>query len=149
MRFEKKIGPLLKEREKTFGIYKKLIDKATQEKDRDKVAQLRSEGRHEDRMIQYEIDCVVTGELTSEAQSLFVPLPSRDNEKYWQESALSGDDRKYLSDEGVSVLRDSIRDERRKRHDNKRATVELVVKVVTMATGLIGACIGLASVLKN
>jgi len=148
MRYERKIAPLQKKSEKDRALYDKLLREATKAKNRDEIEALRSEASDQHRIMQFEIDSVVTGELTREAELLFVPIPPRSDEKYWRESWLVEEIR-HLTPEGVQLLRDAIRDERKKRREVRFGWIEIVSKIVALATGLIGAVIGLVATLKK
>ena len=147
MNFERRIAPLLKEREKNRAFFGKLIRAEKQKKDRDAVQSLISEFHSEDEVIEMRIDALITHTLVSDAESLFLPVPERSDKKLWKESYTSG--QYCLSPEGISLLRDAIRDEKKKRREVRFAYIEVIGKVVAMLTGLVGACIGLASILRR
>lgn len=72
-------------------------------------------------------------------------LKSRpEGERYYQTSPYTG--RTRLNADGIEAVRSSIRKEERARREKRLALVDMLVKVATASTGLIGALIGLAAV---
>ena len=148
MKFEKRIAPLLKKREKNRAFYNKLIRAEQRKADNSEYDNLVSEFNHEDDMIQMEIDSFLTNSIINEAEALYLPIPSRSETKYWKDSQYATHGI-YLSAQGISLLRDAIRDERKKRREIRFSYIEVTGKVVVMLTGLVGVCIGLVSILKK
>ena len=102
----------------------------------------------EDGILGDEIDSLATEELTNKAERYFLPVPPRDHKRYWKDSYLP--DRSIdLTAEGVTLLRDAIREEERKRRESRLAVLDATAKIVVTLTGLIGVCIGLASILRK
>jgi hypothetical protein len=149
LRYEFKLRRLQRERQRVDHFYAEKLSSARKNpKNGDDVRSLESEASHEWHLATDEIRGLVTEELTSVAERLFVPVPSWKEEKFWSESYIPGE-QKFLTTEGVSHLRDLIRDERKKRREARLSQFDLVSKVIVTLTGLIGACIGLVSILKK
>jgi hypothetical protein len=83
---------------------------------------------------------LTTAHLLEQARRLQLPIPDFDDEKYWTESEIFGG--KQLTTEGVTKLRADIRMERKARWDFYSGHITLLI-------GLLGAIIGVVSVLKG
>ena len=81
-----------------------------------------------------------TERLLKIANKLIVPIPSFSDETAWEE--LSPYRKICLTNKGIFELKKSIRLEKKERRD-------IVFSLITILIGLIGALIGLISVLKN
>ena len=105
-----------------------------------------SEWSNEASMAEDSVNSIVTARLIAKANKLDLPLPpypaqgGQQNE-CWYKSYYQGY-RYLLSAQGRASLRDSIRKEQRERFEAK-------ARWVTLCTGIIGATIGLVSVLTN
>jgi len=83
----------------------------------------------------------VTDYLIDEARRNFVPIPDRDEPGMWEEChQLSL--RQVLTNKGVSILRQSLREERKSRH-------EWWILALSTLVGIIGALTGLIAVMKD
>ena len=148
-RFEHELRKLQKAQDKRRATCSKLLFEARQQKkSEDEVARISAEASLDDSILGDEIDSLVTEELTNKAERYFIPVPPRDDQRYWKKSYIP-DDGTYLIAEGIAKLRDSIRDEEKKRRESRLAVLDATAKIVVMLTGLIGACIGLASILRK
>jgi hypothetical protein len=100
--------------------------------------------RHEERFALDEwdnaIDVLTTAHLLQEARRFQLPVPDSDDETYWAESFTFGG--RHLTAAGIAKLRSDIRLERKARWD-------LVSSRLTLLIGLLGALIGLVSILKK
>jgi hypothetical protein len=76
--------------------------------------------------------------LTSKAYRLIVAIPTSSDEGMWEED--HGDGRRYLTEKGIGALRAAIRAE-------QKARVEMFLMWMPGVVGILGALIGLASVL--
>jgi len=145
LRLSFKVWRAQRARDREVAYYLKLIKQATTpEAKRD----LDGEGSMFLRMRDAEIEDLVTGHLVSKAEQLFIPIPPREDKKYWTESS-QDHSRRVLSHAGISQIRDLIRDEQRKNREARLASIEMVSKILAFATGLVGACIGLISMLRK
>lgn len=91
---------------------------------------------------------LTSNSLEFEARSLWLPIPPKDDAARWEEFT-DNTNTHYLSPLGMTELRAAIRKERAER----RAVMEWWIKTLGAAlgilTGLIGALIGLVSILKK
>jgi hypothetical protein len=87
-----------------------------------------------------EIDVLTTAHLLQQARRLQLPIPDPGDDQYWAESGMFGG--KHLTAAGVTKLRSEIRTERKARWDSIAAQITLLI-------GLLGALIGVLSVLKK
>jgi hypothetical protein len=124
------------------------LDARRQKKSEDEVDRISDEASTDDGILGDEIDSLVTEELTNKAERYFLPVPPRDDKRCWKDSYIP-ESSTYLTTEGVTLLRDAIREEEKKRRESRLATLDATAKIVLMLTGLIGACIGLASILRK
>lgn len=113
-------------------------------KDQFALESIRSESNFETDLIEFEIDSLMTGELTRLAERYFVAIPPWSEEKWWKEypSISHG---KVFSAEGVAKLRDAIRDERKRRRESVISLIDAFAKIAAILTGLGGVTIGIIS----
>jgi hypothetical protein len=147
--FERELRKLQAAQDRSRAIYRKLIlDARREKKNEEEIQSILSEAFTEDGILGDEIDSLVTAALTNKAERYFLPVPPRDDKRYWKESYIP-ESGTYLTAEGVTLLRDAIRDEEKKRRESRLALLDATAKIVVMLTGLVGACIGLASILRK
>jgi hypothetical protein len=84
-----------------------------------------------------EVEHIASSRIQSRAQNLDLPLPEWDDRDMWDD-----DRRQHLSAQGRREVSRAIRKEMKERLD-------VYIPVVTAFTGLIGAIIGLFSILKR
>jgi hypothetical protein len=98
--------------------------------------------------LEQEEKTLTSSSLEFEARSLWLPIPSREDDTRWEETHDNTNTR-FLSPLGMTELRTAIRKERAER----RAVIEWWLKTlggaVGILTGLIGALIGLISVIRK
>lgn len=128
--------------------YAKDIAEAFKAKDFKRMSSLQAELRFETDLHDEEVDAYITRTVLSEARRLKVPVPSRINEdnsetEYWYEGHHTGG--RYLTREGLAVVRAEIRSERRARHEDRAQWVQWL----TALAGVIGALTGLVAVLTK
>ena len=91
---------------------------------------------------------LTSNSLEFEARRLWLPIPPREDTTRWEES-MDNSHTRFLSPLGMTELRAAIR----KEHSERRAIIEWWLKTlggaVGILTGLIGALIGLVSVLRK
>jgi hypothetical protein len=146
-RFEHELRKLQAAQDKRRATCRKLILEARrQKKNEEEVDCIWNEASTDDGILGDEIDSLVTDELTNKAERYFLPVPPRDDKRYWRESYIP-ESGTYLTAEGVTFLRDAIREEEKKRRESRLAVLDATAKIVGMLIGLIGVCIGLASIL--
>lgn len=137
---KKKIRILRKDRQKELLAYGESIDeeKSKDEPDRDKIRLLRMEmGSVLYQSYDVEIDYLETQQYRSLLGKCELPLPHIEDEMYWEKDAW---DRMVLTTLGKHECRLTIRAE-------NKAKIETIALFVTMMTGIIGAIIGLLSVI--
>lgn len=93
----------------------------------------------EDSMIEEEIAILATDYITQMARRRFVPIPSHDQNGMWDQCNKMSN-RYILTHRGISQLRSSLRKDRKEQ-------VELVVMILAVLTGIIGAATGLWAVI--
>jgi hypothetical protein len=89
--------------------------------------------------------------LLNEADRLYLPRPQYSDKTKWE---VPDEDSPYrwryvLTPEAMMELRGTIRKERQERRAAVEFWVKLIGGIITIATGLVGALIGLFSVLKH
>lgn len=95
---------------------------------------------------------VVSDALIREADELHLPRPQYGDNGKWEEEekdeplAQTG---MVLTPEAMAELRGTIRKERRERRETVESWVKIIGGLLTIVTGLVGALIGLVSVLKH
>lgn len=128
--------------------YAQDISAARKAKDTAKVQSLESDRRFEIDMHDEEEDAYVTKQLLKKARSLRVPVPHRYNEdksesEHWYEGHYTGG--WYLTNRGISSLREEIRREQKARHEIRAQWIVWV----TALTGLVGTITGLVALLGH
>lgn len=83
----------------------------------DQYQSLLSEAMFEEDQIKEEIDALLTNQLLARASQLGVPGPDSRDEEMWVEARYTGLRHSLLTARGIHHVRDSIRDEQRKRRD--------------------------------
>jgi hypothetical protein len=115
--FERKLRKLQKKRDRADVLYTKLYREAREaNKGRDEIEEISGEARMDDQISAHEIGWLMTSELSQLAERYFIPLPSRDDGKYWAESPVEENSR-HLTSAGISLVRDAIREEEKKRRE--------------------------------
>lgn len=128
--------------------YRKDMVLALIAKDREKVQDLEHERRTEIYFIEEEEDHILSKSLIRRARRLRVPVPHRfdpdgKTSEFWCEGHYLGG--WYLTDSGISKVREEVRKELRARHDSRAQWVIWV----SALTGVIGALTGLIAVLTH
>lgn len=128
--------------------YRKDMELALKAKDREKVHDLEHNRRFEISFIEEEEDQLLTNNLIRSARRLRVPIPHRFDadgkpSEFWCEGQYLGG--WYLTDSGISKVREEVRKELRARHDSRAQWVAWV----SALTGVIGALTGLIAVLSH
>ena len=147
--FERKLRVLQKKRDKLVRSYSQAYRAAKKAgKDQLTVEDIAGEAMFETDLIDFDIDSLMTSKLSRLAKQYFVPVPSMDEELYWKEyPAISPG--KVLSAEGVSKLRDAIREERKRRREGVISMIDSFAKIAAILTGLGGVAIGIISLTKK
>jgi hypothetical protein len=128
--------------DKAYGKEVEALRKASKHQEaEEKLAEWSADGRQ----VEDEIDEIVSQRLLKRARRLDVPIPSPlfgnlEEDEFWDRSYSSGG--YILTRKGRAVLRDAVRKEKRERFESK-------ARWITLFTGIIGAAIGLVSVLTN
>ena len=113
-------------------------------KGQEAIRKIDEDEHFERRMINDQITQIKSQRLYRLAGRYDVPV-SMDKD-WWEESSAVG---RMLSPKGFSELRSSIRKEQNERWSYWELRVKLIVVFVTAMTGVIGALIGLATILKD
>jgi hypothetical protein len=149
MSFDSQLKVLQKKRAKKAVLYSNLYKAARKEnKSLEEIESIHCEASAEDEVLEFEIESLVTRELVRKAEHLFIPIPPRKDSLNWKESSLF-ENTKFLTPHGISKLRDSIREEEKKGREARMVIIDLCAKAVAMLTGLVGATIGLVSILSR
>ena len=147
-KFDKEVRGLLRKKERLHSDFAPDIRRASETGNQDKKQELIAELFHEEALIQFRIDRAVTSELVALANRLLLPIPNQNDGKYWSESSPEVPYR-CLTQAGVGLVRDSIREEMKKRRDARIQWLEATGKIVGMLTGFAGTLIGLVALLKK
>ena len=101
-------------------------------------------------IVQLELDekQITSDSLEFEARSLWLPIPPQEDTTRWQET-MDNTDRWFLSPLGMTELRTAIRKERAEQRAITEWWLKTLGAAVGILTGLIGALIGLVSVLRK
>jgi hypothetical protein len=91
---------------------------------------------------------LTSNSLELEARSLWLPIPPRDDDTRWERLPDTAQTR-YLSPLGMTELRAAIRKERAEQRAVAEWWIKTLGATIGILTGLIGALIGLVSVLKR
>ena len=137
---KKKLRDLRKGRQEELLAYEKSIDdeRTKGEPDWDKIKELKTDmGSFLYQCYDVEIDYLETQQYCSLLGKCELPLPNIEDETYWEKDAWN---RMVLTTLGKHECRLTIRAE-------KKAKIETIALFVTMMTGIIGAIIGLLSVI--
>ena len=140
IKYRSELRKLQKKREKNRKLYGKLIDELEKaKKSRDEIYSL----RHEQNDIEYYIDEQIIQVqhklVVHQAEKCLIPVPEYSTKDgTWEESTTTG--RWRLSQTTIFELKKAIREERKARREHWQSWVTLVI-------GLIGALIGLLSIL--
>jgi len=146
--FDLKLRRLQKKRHRIAARYSKLYRMAKKKnKGHDECEQISGEASMDDQIAEYEIESLVTWELVRRAELLFIPVPASTDNEYWKDAYAPN--QRHLTALGVSKVRDAIREEERKRREARLSFLDIAAKLVVMLTGLVGATIGLVSILKK
>jgi hypothetical protein len=129
--------------DKAYGKEAEALRKAGKHQEREeKLAEWGADGQ----LAEDEISEIVAERLINKARRLDVPLPPYPIEgdahqyEFWETSSITG--RYILTQKGRALVRDALGKEKRERFESK-------ARWVTLFTGIIGAAIGLVSVLTN
>lgn len=140
-RYRKELYKLNSQRDKEKKSLDKLVDKARKDGGYDaaiEVYQMESVDFH---IIDDEISYLKTRHLISKAEKMSLPTPRiADEDGLWEQSSYIG--KWYLTNKGITEIRRLIRQERKE-------NFELVSHWVTIIIGVIGAIIGLISVINK
>ncbi len=90
---------------------------------------------------------LVSNALLEEADRLYLPRPQYSDKTKWEEADEYTDNpgQRVLTPEAMAELRATIRKERRERRENIEFYIKLMGGIIAIATGLVGALIGLVS----
>ena len=112
-----------------------------QKKSREDIDRLDSDQYSELKPIWEEIDFLETSYLRAEAKKHFIPFPDFEAKNMWEECSFIGNV-KVLSNLGIATVRSSLRNEQREK-------IKLILQVFAGITGIVGALIGLFSMIKK
>jgi hypothetical protein len=139
MKYKRELAKLFKRKERVRSLYTDKIQKArTEGKSPDDINSLETESLHEDWTIDEEISILVTNYLIKKANRSFIPIPSHDEDGMWKKCN-EIHNRYVLTSKGVSMLRTSMRLEMKEQY-------EMVLSLLTILIGIIGAATGLVAV---
>ena len=142
LKYRAKLTKLFRQKEAIRSAYADDIRKARKEgKPSDDIQFLEHSSYFEESMVDEEISILATDNLIRKARRRFVPTPSRDDDGMWEQCDTISN-RYVLTSKGISELRSSLRNERKEQ-------VELVVMVLAILTGIIGAATGLVAVIMK
>lgn len=124
------------------------IKQATKEKDKEKVNSLQRDLRLEMELHDEDEDDYYTKILLRQARQLRVPIPYRrgdsgEESEFWYQGHYTGG--WYLTNIGISRLRQEIRNEINARHETKSKWILWI----SALTGVIGAITGLVAVMSK
>jgi hypothetical protein len=129
-----------------------LFNKARMDGDSTVFDNWHDENYRELEYLEYSRAELVSDALLREADELHLPSPPHTDKSKWTQFE-DGDGlyikRSILSAEGITDLRQVIRKERRERREVAEFWVKTIGGIVAIATGLVGALIGLVSVWKH
>ena len=94
---------------------------------------------------------LVSNALMEEADQLHLPRPKFSEKTKWEQADefVPHQEEFVLTPEAMMELRGTIRKERREQRENAEFWVKIIGGVIAIATGLVGALIGLFAVLKH
>ena len=140
LQFRKKLRKLERDqRAEEKGYDAKIAEAKKRGAKGDEIADINQEGMSFYFHYQDEIQRLHSDYLISQARRMFIPVPSLQDKTVWEQDSA---DRVYLNEAGINQLRATIRAE-------KKARAEFVLMWVPGLVGILGALIGLASVLKK
>ena len=140
--YQYKLRQLFSKRAKVTNYFlNEYIRAKKHDTDRSDLDSLRHEEISELNIIDYEIEMLTTSYYLSIARYRFIHVPSYEDNKYWTESSLDPN-KKVLSNKAISDLRAIIR-------SNKKDNLGVLSQIITVATGLIGAIIGLLAFVSS
>ncbi|MFA5858002.1 MAG: hypothetical protein WC955_02935 [Elusimicrobiota bacterium] len=99
---------------------------------------------YEDNCLQEDIALLKTRYLRDLASKLSLPIPDWKENEMWEQDGQQG--RYYLTNKGITYLRDSIRKEQK---ESKEIIFQWVAFIVGTIIGLLGAITGLVAVYKK
>ena len=141
-KYRAKLAKLFRQKERLRAAFAADIRKAQKDsKSREDIQSLEHQSYFEESMIDEEIAILATDNLIRKARRRFVPIPSHDTDGMWEQCNTISN-RYVLTDQGISQLRSSLQKER-KEH------AEIVVMVLAVLTGIIGAVTGLVAVIMK
>ena len=130
---------LRKNLRKLRGAYEDDIKKAEKEgKKRVDIQAIFAEMNGCCRNDEFEIEKILTRELTNKARKYYIELPDRNDEKIWENEV----GYYILTDHGKSTLSKQIK-------AHLREDYEFIFKVISVLIGLIGALTGLVAVINK
>lgn len=136
-----KLAKLRRQESNLSKPYQKLIESyRIQKKSRADIDQLRSEEYSELQPILEEIAVLGTSFLRGKAKKHLIPLPDIDSPMMWEECSFSNG--KVLTDLGIATVKSFLRNERREK-------LKIFLQVLAGITGIVGALIGLLSIIKK
>lgn len=142
LRYRAKLAKLFRKKEDLRAAFAEDIQKAQNEgKPQEEIQFLKHQSYSEERMFDEEISILATDNLIRKASRRFVPIPSRETEGMW-ERCDNISNRYVLTSKGISGLRSNLRKEQKEQF-------ELVVMVLAILTGIVGAVTGLVAVMMK
>lgn len=142
LKYRAKLDKLFRQKEAVRSAFEQDIRKAQmQRQPREDMQSLKYQAYFEEAMLDEEISILATGYLIHKARRRLLPIPPYETEGMWEQcdkiSSCS-----VLTNNGISELRSSLRKDRKER-------VELVVMILGIFTGVIGAVTGLVAVITK
>ena len=136
------LAKLNRQRETLHKHYAKLIEAAEKAREHDKARELDGEEYGEAQYIDEEVSLLVTRYLVSRANKRFLPIPEREpNNGFW-DTAYTMPNRSLLTNKGITEIRSVIRKDMKERLD-------LLIPWVPAILGILGAVTGLIAVIKR
>lgn len=127
------------------------IEQAREQGDRDWVRALQDQKGHVEMAHWEEEQLQTTRQLMAERRKFNLPSPPRTDDEnadtgYWQRSRVTGD--RYLTSDGVQRMKEILREEKQWHMRRREHWTKLIGQGATALTGLIGALIGLVTILQ-
>jgi hypothetical protein len=142
LKYRIKLAKLRRQESRPSKIYQEAFKLyRIQKKSREDIERLDSERYSELKPIWEEIDFLVTSYLMAESKKHFIPFPDFESKNMWEECSFIGNV-KVLSNLGIATVRSSLRNELREK-------IKLILQVLAGITGIVGALIGLFSIIKK
>jgi hypothetical protein len=129
--------------------YEWLIEDAKKKQAYDEALSLQASESDADEKYLNLIDAEVTKQLTHIAHRLHLPVPPKNDLKYWKSNEETELCVPILNRDGICYLRDAIRDEKKERRAIWFTWLDAIGKILTIIIGLVGVLIGLISVLSK